>query len=52
MIPSTKMLDRYDIDLDSPNFREAANNLGIDINDCKKRTLESFATKGITPVIQ
>ena len=37
MIKSIKHLDQVELDLNSPRFREACNNLGITIDECQKK---------------
>jgi hypothetical protein len=40
-------LDKVEFDLESPLFRKACHNLGIEIEDCKKRNVEFFKEKGV-----
>mmetsp|Transcript_29451 Transcript_29451/g.21904 ORF Transcript_29451/g.21904 Transcript_29451/m.21904 type:complete len:84 (+) Transcript_29451:3-254(+) len=41
-IRGNKHLERVQLDLDSPLLRKACYNLGIDVEDCKKKSIESF----------
>lgn len=40
-------VEKVFIDLDSPNFRTACENLGIDPKECKKKNLKHFKEKGV-----
>lgn len=41
-------MDRVNFDLDSPLFKRACFNLGIETRDCEKRTYDSFCEKGLS----
>jgi hypothetical protein len=50
MIKHLKNWDQVEkifIDLDSPNFRSACENLGIDPKDCRRKNLKHFKEKGV-----
>lgn len=40
-------MDRVNFNLDSPLFRKACLNLGIEIEECQKRSYESFCERGV-----
>ena len=44
-------MDRVNFELDSPLFKKACYNLGIDASECEKRTYESFCEKGLSEII-
>lgn len=46
-IRSFKQLDKVDLELDSPRFTQAADNLGISISECRKKPFDHFAKKGV-----
>lgn len=39
-------VEKIYIDLDSPNFKSACSNLGIDPKDCRRKQLKHFKEKG------
>lgn len=40
-------VEKIYIDLDSPNFRSACENLGVDPKDCRWKNLKHFKEKGV-----
>jgi len=48
-IKNWDQVEKIYLDLDSPNFRKACWNLGLEAKDCKKKGLKHFEEKGADP---
>lgn len=41
------MLDKVDLDFESPRLRKALDNLGVSLEECQKKTRQDFEVRGV-----